>query len=102
MTKQIDLEDTIRIQEQDRRMKVLLWAYAYEFVNIPMASDAEFDALCQEVDVSIDTLRPDLDEWFRENFQPHTGMWVRSLPDRDLTALAKIYKAWVEEQPPQT
>lgn len=69
--------------ETRRRIYLTVWAYAYEFMNLSMVSDEVFDAEALKVDLSIDTTRPDLDSWFRENFNPHSGMWVHSHPEVD-------------------
>lgn len=64
------------------RIRVAVAAYSYEYLAHSLISDAEFDALCQEIDVSIDTQRPDLDEWFRREFHPDTGQWVHAHPEK--------------------
>lgn len=63
------------------RIKLTMAAYAYEYLNRIIMSDSSFDILCQKVDLKINTKRPDLDEWWRKNFSPHTGMWIRSHPE---------------------
>lgn len=72
------------------RIKLAVYAYAYEFETTSLISDAEFDRLCGLVDLDIDTRRPDLDKWFRENFSPHTGQWIHSHPELHL--IKKIYE----------
>jgi hypothetical protein len=68
--------------ETKNRIKVAVAAYAYEVLNQPIIADGEFDALAKKIDLSVNTRRPDLDKWFRENFSPSTGMWVLNHPDR--------------------
>ncbi len=68
--------------ETRRRSRVAVAAYAYEIIGQPIMTDAEFDTLAKQIDLSINTRRPELDKWFRENFEPHTGMWVHNHPDR--------------------
>jgi len=68
-------------QERKRRINVSVWAYAYEIDNEPLVSDEEYDRECRLVDLSIETGR--LDEWFRANFQPDTGMWIHNHPELD-------------------
>lgn len=68
-------------REIRRRIKLAVWAYAYEVYNDSLVSDDEFDRECMLVDVRIDTSRPDLDEWFRQNFQAHTGQWIHKHPE---------------------
>jgi len=75
--------------ERKKRMNVLLWAYAYEMRDDSLVDDFHFDRVCYEIDLSIDTDRPDLDEWFRKEFDPCTGSWIRSYPD--LEKIMDIY-----------
>lgn len=66
-------------------------AYAYEFLSRIIMSDITFDQMSLQVDLSIDTGRPDLDEWWRRNFDPDTGVWIRSHPE-----LEKIHQRFHE------
>jgi hypothetical protein len=68
--------------ETRRRIKLSVAAYAYEYMGQPTMTDAEFDKLATSIDLSINTRRPDLDDWFRKNFAPHTGMWIHKHPER--------------------
>lgn len=65
------------------RMLILMAAYVYEFEpeQEPLCSDHEFDQACLMVDLSIDTNRPHLDEWFRREFDPSTGSWIGKFPE---------------------
>lgn len=74
------------------RIRLAVAAYAYEVENNPIISDSEFDDLAKEVDLSIDTRRVDMDEWFRENFLPHTGQWVWKHPEQG--KLAYLVELW--------
>lgn len=75
------------------RMRLSVAAFAYEFDATSIMSDSEFDQMCLKVDTSIPTARPDLDEWFKDNFEPATGMWIRDHPE--LTKIEAIYmKHW--------
>lgn len=65
--------------ERRRRILVLTWAYAYEFLNTSLVSDHVFDEVCKRVDLSIKTGK--YDEWFVENFDPSTGIWIHTFPD---------------------
>ncbi len=75
--------------ETKRRIYISICAYAYEILNNPIVSDADYDRIATEVDLSIDTSRPDLDDWFRKNYQPHTGMWIHNHPELD--KLKRLY-----------
>jgi len=59
---------------------VCVYAYAYEFDHKPLVDDATFDHLCSQIDLSIDTTNPEMDIWFRENFNPSTGQWIHNHP----------------------
>ena len=77
-------------QETRRRIKLSLWAYAYDFESDSMVSDGEFDDECKKVRLEVDTNRPDLDKWWRDNFSPSTGQWIRKHPELD--GIKKLYK----------
>lgn len=76
--------------ETSKRARIALAAFAYELMDDPIMSDAEFDALATSIDLTISTTRPALDIWFICNFQPHTGQWIWAHPD--LPGLERIYK----------
>lgn len=75
--------------QKQLRIKLLIYAYAYECENDPLVSDAYFDKLCEDVDLEEATDRPDLDKWFKDNFDKSTGMWVRKFPE--LGRIKQIY-----------
>lgn len=77
-------------KERRRRIKLSLAAFAYEMRNEIIMSDHDFDKLCLEVDPSIDTGHPVMDKFFREKFDPSTGMWIRDHPE--LTKLEALYE----------
>lgn len=65
------------------RIQVAAMAYAYEFEDSPIASDAEYDALALRVDLKIATKNKKMDAWFKREFQPDTGMWIHKHPGLD-------------------
>jgi len=75
--------------ETRRRILLTLWAYAYEFENNSIVPDSIFDAECLKVDLSIATNRPDLDEWWRKNFDSFTGCWIHDHPE--LEKVKRLY-----------
>lgn len=77
-------------RERRRRIRCSLWAFAYEFENVSLVSDAIFDKECAQVDPSISTGHLVLDQFFRERFQPHTGMWIHNHPE--LEKVAALYE----------
>lgn len=78
-TPEINYQTRIRIQ-------LAKAAYAYEYSDQPIMTDAEFDTMARQVDLGVDTRRPDLDEFFRKEFSHSTGMWIHKHPDLDKIA----------------
>lgn len=74
-------ESYIKIKQQ--RIKIALAAYAYECTLSTIMSDAVYDVLAIEVENNkhIATDNSKLDAFFRYEFSPYTGMWVRKHPD---------------------
>ena len=68
-------------KERRRRIMLSVWAYAYEFENKSLVSDAVFDSEAELVDTTVATGR--LDDWWKENFKAHTGIWVHNHPELD-------------------
>jgi len=75
--------------ERRNRIKLSVAAYAYEFHSDSIISDAEFDQLSDKINTQVNTGNEKIDNFFREHFEPHTGMWIQKHPDRD--GLEKIY-----------
>jgi hypothetical protein len=81
------------VSEQTRlRIKLSVAAYAYEYRNNSIMSDAEFDEMSYLVDTSIATGNRKLDNFFKKHFEPATGMWVRKHPDKK--GLVNIYERY--------
>lgn len=70
--------------EKRRRIRLSLAAYAYEFHDDPIMSDAEFDELAKNIDIRVKTGDSALDkihdEFFREEYSPDTGQWIHKHP----------------------
>ncbi len=75
--------------EKRRRINVSLWAYAYEVMDDPLVADEKFDAVCGQIDPAIATGNDVLDDFFRTEFDPSTGMWIYKHPDTE--GLRQIY-----------
>lgn len=75
--------------ERRNRIRLSVAAYAYELEDDPIMPDAEFDALSDSIDTSIETGNVIMDEFFTKNFTPHTGMWIRQHPT--LHGIRRIY-----------
>ena len=76
--------------ETRNRIRLAVAAWAYETHDDPLMSDAEFDHLALSIDLNTSTARPDMDKWWRENFNPSTGMWVLRHPETE--GLERIYR----------
>lgn len=88
---QFDLFGTVRQRspieiERARRMRVCIWAYAYEIEDRPLVDDHTFDRECQKIDVRICTGNNEMDAWFKENFDPCTGSWIHAHPNHQWLA----------------
>ena len=79
-------------KETRNRIKLSVAAYAYEFKNNPIMSDAEFDELALKIDKSASTTNPQMDEFFATHFQPDTGMWIHQHPE--LARLDNLYERY--------
>lgn len=82
----------VRSPESQKKLRihVSLWAYAYEVEGYIIVPDADYDRISKMIDVSIDTDNPNLDQWFRKNFNHDTGSWIYDHPHFD--RFAQIYK----------
>ena len=70
--------------EQRRvRIRLALAAYAYEFYDDSIISDAEFDSLSLKVDSKMKTGDDELDQFFEKHFDSSTGMWIHKHPGLD-------------------
>ena len=79
------------------RIRLSIAAYSYEFKDDSIMSDAEFDKLSLEVNPAIRTGNPLLDDFFAsDEFDPSTGSWVWSHPERQL--IAGIYRKYWKDK----
>lgn len=82
--------------ETRNRIRVAVAAYAYEVENASVMSDAEFDALCNEIDPTLATARAAEDEFFLIHFEPHTGSWIHKHPD--LPGIRRLYRDFYKDR----
>jgi hypothetical protein len=73
--------------ERRIRIRLSLYANAYEIAHTPMVNDGAFDTLAMQSNPSIITGR--YDDWWREQFKPYTGQWIHNHPD--LAGVARLY-----------
>jgi len=77
-------------QEIRNRIRLSVAAYAYEYKDDPVMSDASFDELSRQIDITVKTGNRKLDNFFKKHFEPDTGMWIRKHPERN--KLDHIYR----------
>jgi hypothetical protein len=82
--------------ETRRRIKLAIWAYAYEIENVSLVPDCVYDVECRLVDLSVATARGDLDAWFCSSFDPSTGMWIHHHPE--LNKIQQLYRKYHDPQ----
>jgi len=75
--------------EIERRIRIRLsvWAYAYEIAGTALVDDATYDALAYKSRPHIITGR--FDDWWRTFYTPYSGAWIYTHPD--LNGIAKLY-----------
>ena len=79
-------------EEIKRRIKLCIAAYAYEVKNDSIMPDATFDEECKKVDVTITTGNDKMDKWFKDEFDPCTGQWIHSHPEKN--RLEELYQKY--------
>lgn len=77
-------------REVRRRIKLSIAAYAYEYLDESIMSDAEFDKMCLEVNLKVDTGNKKMDNYFKKNFDASTGQWIRKHPE--IKKIASLYE----------
>lgn len=83
--RELDLSDwgsPIEVETR-RRIRLSIATYAYEVLDKPVMSDAEWDKLAQSIQPRVGTCHPLLDEFFVVHFSPMTGMWIHDHPELD-------------------
>ena len=79
-------------QEIRNRIKLSVAAYAYEFEGDSIMTDHEYDELSLKINPSEKTGNDVMDKFFKTQFQPDTGMWIRSHPE--IKKLDYLYKKY--------
>jgi len=67
-------------KEIQNRIRLSVAAFSYEYQADSIMSDAEFDALSKQINPEEETGDAVMDEFFRTEFEPDTGMWIRNHP----------------------
>lgn len=77
-------------EEIRNRLKISVYAFAYEIKHDSLISDYEYDLLAKKINVNVSTNNKLLDEFFRDCYTPDSGMWVTKHPE--LGKLNKLYE----------
>ena len=89
LTKEAPVWGTLVEREIRRRIVLSVAAYSYEYEDESIMSDAEFDKTSLEVQPSMKTGNDKMDRFFKRNFDPSTGQWIRKHPELD--RIKRIY-----------
>ena len=79
-------------QEIRNRIRLSVAAFSYEYQSDSIMSDSEFDELSRRINPEEETGNEVMDRFFREQFEPDTGMWIRKHPN--LRGLETIYNKY--------
>ena len=82
-------------KERRLRIRLSVAAYSYEYENSSIMSDTEFDKLSKQVVLEQTTGNKKIDTYFKKEFNPATGMWIRKHPDK--RGLANLYNRYYKE-----
>jgi hypothetical protein len=75
-----------------RRIRLSIAAYAYEFCDNSIMSDAQFDEMCGLINPLIKTGNKVMDKFFKEKFNPSTGQWIHQHPE--LNKIKHLYETY--------
>ena len=76
------------------RIRVAVFAYCYEILNISLISDHEYDILAKNVldSVAESTGNEKYDTFFKTHYVDYSGIWIRKHPDFSNGILDKLSK----------
>ena len=83
-------------QEIRNRIKLSVYAYAYEYLNHSVVSDSQFDKLASEINPCVSTGNETLDKFFKNHFIPDTGMWIHKHPQLD--GIKYLYNTYYKDK----
>ena len=83
-------------QEIRNRIRLAVYAYAYEYLNHSIVSDSQFDKLASEIQPSISTGNETLDKFFKDHFMPDTGIWIHKHPQLD--GIKYLYNTYYKDK----
>jgi len=79
-------------KEIKNRIKLSVAAYAYEFLVDSIMTDHQYDELSLEINPNEKTGNEKMDNFFKTQFEPCTGMWIRKHPE--IKRLDYLYKKY--------
>ena len=79
-------------KEIKNRIKLSVAAYAYEFLGDSIMTDHQYDELSLEINPNEKTGNEKMDNFFKTQFEPCTGMWIRNHPE--IKRLDYLYKKY--------
>ena len=79
-------------KEIKNRIKLSVAAYAYEFLGDSIMTDHQYDELSLEINPNEKTGNEKMDNFFKTQFEPCTGMWIRKHPE--IKRLDYLYKKY--------
>ena len=83
-------------QEIRNRIKLSVYAYAYEYLNHSIVSDSQFDTLASEIQPSVITGNETLDKFFKDHFIPDSGMWIHKHPQ--IEGIKYLYNTYYKDK----
>lgn len=76
--------------ERRLRIRLCIYAYAYEIKSTSLVADCIFDSLAKQSKPNMKTGNNTLDTWWKDCFTPYTGQWIHSHPELD--KIAALYE----------
>lgn len=83
-------------QEIRNRIKLSVYAYAYEYLNHSIITDSQFDKLASEIQPSVSTGNETLDKFFKEHFIPDSGIWIHKHPE--IEGIKYLYNTYYRDK----
>lgn len=62
------------------RIRISMFAYAYDILGEPLVSDSDYDSLAKTLDNTTSTDNEIMDTFFKEEYVNHSGMWIHKHP----------------------
>ena len=76
-------------QERRNRIRVAIYAYAYELRDESLISDQEYDTLARSIQPNMRTGNDAIDKFFSQHYSADTGLWIHQHPQ--LERIAELY-----------